>query len=368
MLRINLLPPYIADGQKKKKVIAGWTVGVIAVIAILIFKFISANSALAAAKAQEDEAKNFQSQFQAIDASIKKEQEKVAKTKEKQDFIANSQKYNDAWPTMLESVRDVTSDQILLKSLTIDAAMHKTINVTGFSQNEMNIVRWWMYLRGHKDKFETVFFNLPPHGYGGAGGGVGAGLAGRFGGGGGGFGGGMMDGPGKGMGGRMGAMAGGMPGGMPGMPGGMMGRGMGGGAPMGGMGGRAFGGAGAAGDIGQGIIEGKQGINFTAMLVLKDPMNGGVSAPSWPPMAGGGAASGMGMGGMMGGMPGGMMGGMPGGMMGGPPMGGPPMGAMGGAPGAAMRPGAASSAAPGAAPASGGLNIKARTGKDMGDE
>ena len=331
MLRINLLPPYIADGQKKKKVIAGWTVGVIAVVALLILKLVSANAELSAAKTREDTAKTYQAEYQTVDGQIKKENDKVAKTKEKQDFIADAQKYNSAWPGMLESVRDVTSNQILLKSLSIDAAQHKTINLTGFSQNEMNIVRWWMYLRSHKEKFETVFFNLPPHGFGGTSG-VGAGNAGAFGGG------------GMGRAGKFGGMPGGM---MGGMPGGMMGmKGMGGGGGFGG-------GGGAAGDVGQGILEGKQGINFTAMLVLKDPMNGGVAAPSWPPVAaGGGTMGGVGMGGMMGGMPGGMFGGMGGGM-GGPGMGGAPLGA--------GKTGAAASSS------GGGLNLRGSSAKDSGD-
>lgn len=352
MLRINLLPPYIADGQKKKKVITGWTVGVIAVIALLLFRLASANADLAAAKAREETAKTNQTEYQNIDGQIKKENDKAAKTKEKQDFIADAQKYNNAWPAMLESVRNVTSNQILLKSLNIDAAQHKTINLSGFSQNEMNIVRWWMYLRSHKDRFETIFFNLPPHGFAG-GTGVGTGLAGGVRG---------FSGGGPMMGGMPGGFQGQMPGSMGGgamgragrMPGGMGMSSTGMGA-MGMGGGRGFGGGGAAGDVGQGIVEGRQGINFTATLVLKDPMNGGVAAPAWPPVAAGGAAGGVGMGGMMGGMPGGMMGGMPGGMMGG--MGGAAM---------SSTPPPAGAAKTGAA--GGGLNIKGRSGKDAGDE
>jgi hypothetical protein len=84
---------------------------------------------------------------------------------------------------------------------------------------------------------------------------------------------------------------------------------------MGGGGARPGGGANSQ-NVGPTELEGRPGLGFVAMAVLKEPVAKGIPAPSWPTGSGGGAG---GAGGMR--MPGGA--GMP-------PMGGAPMGTPGG--------------------------------------
>ncbi len=319
MLRINLLPPYIFDKQKKVKLAILWGVVAVAAMALFIVWNGSVASTLNDAKNQLTEATTQKGNYDAVEKQIQDANAAVAVTRSKQTFIANAKTNNDAWPAVYEAMRDVTSPVILLESLAIEPTNHKALDFVGFAKDELTIARWWMTLRNAKDRFDSVSFNLPSHpyippaaangtggmaGYGGMMGGRGMGYPGGMGGGFGGSGmggrGPMMAGMSGGMGSSMGApMMAGMSGG--GKMGGISG--MGSMAGMGGMGGRA------SADTGLTEIEGRTGLNFTGVAIVKDTLAPPI-APTWPA----GAAAAGGFGGGMGGMGGGMS--MPAGMPG----------------------------------------------------
>jgi len=303
MLRINLLPPYIYDKQKKLPFIVGSLLLIPITLALLFFMFTAANAALEAANKRKSDALTQQEQYNKYVQDGKKEDDAVAATKAKQTFIASAIKYNEAWPEVYTSMRDVTSPKVLLKTMYIGDD-HKTINFTGFCENEEDLVRWWMFLREQKNMYTDVHFRLPEHPWppkaentGGGGGGAAMSMMG---------------------------------GGMPGMSGGMPGMGGSGGAPtalgnrrgamMGGSAGPGtFGGSGGGNSdaIGPEEIEGRKGIKFSAFATLKQALANGIPTPTWATggaAAGGGGPTSMpsGMGGMMGGS-GGMMGGSGGG-------------------------------------------------------
>src|SRR5947209_3774006 len=117
MLRINLLPPYIYDRQKKLKWIVGSLVIPIGTLVILLWWSAMVQTALNAANERKSNALTQQNQYNALEASIKSEHDKVAKTKAKQEFVASAIKYNEAWPRVYTAMRDVTSPRVLLKSM-----------------------------------------------------------------------------------------------------------------------------------------------------------------------------------------------------------------------------------------------------------
>jgi hypothetical protein len=310
MLRINLLPPYIYDKQKKVQLGAVWALGVGLLIVGFLLWFGSVNSALADATKKQEDANNAKNQYDSLQSQIDKEKKDRADTEAKQTFVANAKKYNDAWPNLFDQVRDVTERNILLRRLSVDPDTRKILNIAGFAVHEIDIVKWWMQLRNNRMMFDAVFFNLPKHPFVPTGG----------------------DGAANGMGGIGFPGAGGypgMPGGMPGSGGisGMPSSGGGsrgfGGMPMmgGGMGapGEGFGGGGGGTEaaVGPGFVEEKPGINFTAIAVLKVALAGGIQTPAWPPggAQAGGASGGFPSSGGFSGMPGGMMPGSGGGMM-----------------------------------------------------
>jgi Tfp pilus assembly protein PilN len=262
MLRINLLPPYIYDKQKKVRLGIVWAAIVAATLFGFLFVFVTLNKTLADDKDQQTKAEGLRADFEKVEADITKEKQARAEIERRQVFIASAQKYNDSWSAAFEMMRDVTANNILLKSMAIDKT-RKTVSFTGFAKTEEDIVRWWEYLRNNYAgpdatlPFDNVSFSLPGHPY-----------------------------PPKGS-----AAAGGAPGsggfagprgGLPSMAG-FGGPSSGGPSSGGGSGGFGGSGGGAGNDttVGPGSIEGRPGINFTASVVLKKALAEGIPVPVW---------------------------------------------------------------------------------------
>lgn len=270
MLRINLLPPYIYDKQKKVKWIVASAGIFAATLGVLLWWYSQEQAALKVANDRNEAANTQKSAYDQKVAAIKAEQDKVAATKAKQTFVSNAIKYNDAWPATYTQMRDITTPKVLLKNMNI-ADDHMTINLSGFCVYEEDLVRWWMFLRSTQ-LFSTVHFNLPEHPWppkastantGGS-----PGSPGGFG-----SSGGASFGPSSGGGSSYPGGGGGSFGGSPGSFAGSSG---------------SFGGGGGGADsVGEEEIEGRKGIKFTATATLKTPLAGGIGLPVWPP--GGGA-------------------------------------------------------------------------------
>src|SRR5689334_11448567 len=135
MLRINLLPPYIYDKQKKIK----WIVGSLALIPITLVLMLmwaqAAQAELDKENARKSEATTQQNQYNQYVQNIKKEQDAVAATKAKQTFVSNALLYNAAWPATYSKMRDLTSPRVLLKSLYVSDD-RTALNFTGWCQKE----------------------------------------------------------------------------------------------------------------------------------------------------------------------------------------------------------------------------------------
>ncbi len=273
MLRINLLPPYIYDKQKKNRLWVIWGAIVAIAAGLFLFWFITLNKQLSDQKDLQAKAEGLKSDNDKVQSDIRQEHDRRKQIEDRQTFIANAQKYNDSWPAALEMMRDVTTNNILLKSMAFDAT-RKNVSFTGFAKSEADIVKWWMYLRNNYAgpdaslPFDNVSFSLPKHPYPPAGTAAagGSGLQGGFGG--------SAGGSGNSAGVAGVSVASNSGGG-----------GFGGGKDRGAFGGGP-GGGGTDSAVGPGVIEGRPGINFTASVVLKKPLADGMPTPAW----GGGAA------------------------------------------------------------------------------
>ncbi|CEK20240.1 PilN domain-containing protein [Chthonomonas calidirosea] len=318
MLRIDLLPPYVHERRARPVFFGFATALVAAVIIAFVAWYIGLKGQLDQAKQQLDNANNLQSQYQDYQSKVQQVNSSIADIKSKQDFIASAQKYNDSWWKAYTAVASDTSPYILLHSMEIDPRNHNLVHLTGFCPNEMELARWWIFLRNDTAKFQSVYITMPAHPYPpeAANGQNGNQAYGGFG----------SYGPPKGMygaGGSMGPMTSspmssspyGMGGGPPGMPYGMSGMP---GSPYGGYG--TGGGSQNNGVATPTEIEGRKGLDFSADLVLQDSLAPPATPPTWPPaaQAGGAGAAGFGGYGMPPGMPG-MPGFGPGGPMGSQP-------------------------------------------------
>lgn len=274
MLRINLLPPYIYDKQKKFGMAGLWG-GVLALVVIgIIVWAANLNGQNTKAEAARNVAQGRADDWKRSDTAIQKIEDDIANTKAKLTFVQNAKVYNDSWPETYELVRDWTSNKILLKTLAMAANDPTIVSMTGFSQSERNVIQWLIDLRNNP-KFKAVQFTPPVYDYTPASGGQAGGAAGRVTGFGGGFGGAPF-GPGGPVGNPAGS--GGGFGGGPAAAAQAM-RSMYGGGPGGG----GFGG-GASNVSGMtpSEVEGRRGIDFTVNVVLAEPRAKGIPAPTPP--------------------------------------------------------------------------------------
>lgn len=258
MLRINLLPPYIYEGQKKKVYLFGAVGIAVAALAGMLLWNAAVLDNLKKAEAEKEASGLLLTKWTTLDGQITDEHALVAKTKAKMTFVDNSKLYNDSWPGAYEQARDVTDRTILLHTMNIGTD-RKTLSLAGFCQYEPDLIRWWMFLRGTQ-LYNSVHISLPAHPFspneplavaGGTPGGAGFGGAG---------GGGPQTGP------PAGSFGGG--------------GGFGGGGKFANLGGGGGGGNVAAATDDE--IEGRKGINFNAVAVLKTVLLGGATPPIWP--------------------------------------------------------------------------------------
>lgn len=270
MLRINLLPAYIAERRKTRVAIAGFTALFLSVTAaMLAFYFIqvrAANEREAAANEQQRLAEA----VQALDAEAEQIRARVQPILEKKTFVDEVLWFNRLRPKIFRQVAAYTYKDVEYDKMSING---QTLSINAFARNISDVGRFLITMFGNPDLKAVSVAGIPgwPRQAQGGGGGGGFGGGGYPGGGGGGFG--------------------------------------GGGYPGGG----GLGGGGGGANIQVGRIG---GLPFQVTAELIKPVT-----PPTPPSTGGGGGAGGG-----GGFPGGGGGGYPGG-------GGVPGGAIGGYPG-----------------------------------
>jgi Tfp pilus assembly protein PilN len=260
MLRINLLPPYIHDKNKKLKLGVVWIAAVVALMVLLLAANGSAHGKLAEANDRKTTAQNFKTTTDDLIGKIHKEEDARAEIEKKQTFVRDARKYNDSWPESFETIRDVTptNTTIILKSMAIDPGSRKTITLNGWGTSEEAVVRWWMSLRNNTDLFDHVNFQLPVHAW-------------------------PPGAKSNSMGGPGGPSSGGQPNaGVP-MQGNLSSTGGGGRGPRNGGPSSGGGGGSKEDEVGPASLRGKQGLNFVAAISLKKALADGIATPSWPP-------------------------------------------------------------------------------------
>jgi Tfp pilus assembly protein PilN len=316
MLRINLLPPYVFDKQKKLTMLGLWAVVVVALVVVFVVWSSGIRKDVETAQGERDTAESRAKAWTDSDNKIKDADTKMQDTLKKKKFIEDARLWNNSWPAVYTMARDWVDPGVVLENLTLQDPT--TIQFAGYAPRTEIAMRWWRELLSNPN-FTHVNFTLPPRQRSGpAGIGLGGGRNGGFGGFGGRPGGGGMLGP------RGGGFGGG----------GLGLRGLGG---LGGLGGgrRGFGNPGGNRmAAGSGNRFGKPGIEFSATITLAKSALSGTSAPSWGAGGGGGGLGGLlgklGGGGGGGGGGRGLFGGGRGGGAGGAPTGPPGAGGIAG--------------------------------------
>lgn len=298
MLRINLLPTYVFEKNVKMYHALAALIPLLLVIGLCGFWYIGAANAKKTADQRLADANNQSTIYNSWATKITSEQSDVATIQSQQTFVADAKSNNSSWPMVITKVAEDVPPYILVNSLTFGKTPN-TVVLDCFAKSEADEARWWNLISKDTEKFSAVTMGLPEHPYPSTSGQTtqGQGMYGGFGGGG--FGGGP---------GRPGMKAGGM-----GMMGGSSPGGPGGYGGPGGPGG--FGGNNQKSGATPTQVQGRDGIEFKATIILRKKYTPS-APPSWPPAAAAssgysGGMSGFGMGGPpagMGGTPGGFNG------------------------------------------------------------
>ena len=167
MLRINLLPPYVFDKQKKTKVWALWISLLLMTIGIYAFF----NSVALGKQAEADDLKaqvqKLETEKKGLDDKTTGVNNQIAETQKKQEFIASAQAWNDEWPKLYSVMRDVTSPKVILRKMYLAAPT--LVNIVGWAPSEKEAADWWIQFRnkytGPTGSFANVSFELPKNGY-----------------------------------------------------------------------------------------------------------------------------------------------------------------------------------------------------------
>ncbi len=167
MLRIELLPDHIHDKNKIAKLWGVWGVILLLVVIVLFASMSNANREYQAAAADKEHKEELKKTTDNYKTAITTEESDRKHVQDKQTFVLAAKTYNDGWPEVYETIRDVkpSDNSIILDSMALDSTQHKTVSLTGFGQDEKAIVRWWMSLRNNTALFDHVNFDLVPHSY-----------------------------------------------------------------------------------------------------------------------------------------------------------------------------------------------------------
>ncbi|MES2460211.1 MAG: hypothetical protein V4671_06490 [Armatimonadota bacterium] len=261
MLRINLLPAYIAERRKTRTAIALSTAAFALVCAGLLFFFVTLSSQVAAKEQEATDEEAKQAAVEAIKSKTSQIRTQIAPLQDKVNFVKNVRFHNTLAPSIYRNAARYTIRQVEYNSMRIAGS---TLTIGGFvsgegakgeptgKQSVQNFGRYLITFFGNPDITALSVAGLP--GYPSPATGTGSGTntgAGGF----------------PGGGGRSGPPS--FPGGPEGFPG-------------------AGGGDVPGGSAALGQLPSRPGFPFTATATLKRP----VTAPTVPASAGGGATAG----------------------------------------------------------------------------
>jgi hypothetical protein len=159
MLRINLLPSYVAQRRMTKKFIVAWTVAFAAVVAIeLAFQFAYLYPTDASETQKAQEAVQAQTYITSENALASSTTATVAPIQGKINFVNGVQTYNQYYPTLFETVARFTSPRILYYGMSVSGST-MTIDAYTPSIDELGRYLQVMY---HEPDFTSVSISSIP--------------------------------------------------------------------------------------------------------------------------------------------------------------------------------------------------------------
>ena len=159
MLRINLLPAYIAERQKVRNAIIGSVILFLAVVgAMLGYQFLVLNKALeertAEAEAKQQEA-DAEAAYEAKTASIRTQ---IKPLQEKVDFVEFTRYYNTLRPRIFRKAAEYTYRDVEYNQMSVSG---NTLSINAYVKNIADVGRFYITFFGNPDVTAVSISGIP---------------------------------------------------------------------------------------------------------------------------------------------------------------------------------------------------------------
>ncbi len=117
MLRINLLPPYIYEGAKRRNVMVLWVIILLVVIGGFVYAKMSIDGQTAALVEEKERLTPDANKADQLQAQADQVNQQSAEIRSKRDFVKNARLYNSTtYQPVVYNIRDYTMRGILYSS------------------------------------------------------------------------------------------------------------------------------------------------------------------------------------------------------------------------------------------------------------
>jgi hypothetical protein len=162
MLRINLLPPYVALARATKKLFIGFLFLLAALVGCLMFWYITVHNQIGPMTQQADEAQAAKDKVDGINAQAAAATASIAPIQAKVDFYDGAQKYNTAYLQLYHNIFLYTSPEVLYNNLNVNGT---TMTISGYTPSYSALGRYLMEMYKEPDITNlTLTSQLPANG------------------------------------------------------------------------------------------------------------------------------------------------------------------------------------------------------------
>jgi len=157
MLRINLLPPYIYEGAKRRNVTILWVVIILAVIGGFVFGKIQIDNQTAALVAEKERLTPDADKADRLQAEADRIRQESQAIRDKRDFVKNARLHNSTtYQPVVYNIRDYTIKDVLYYSL---QPAGQTVTLTAYAPSLAKVGHYLMWME-HNPNISHVDISL----------------------------------------------------------------------------------------------------------------------------------------------------------------------------------------------------------------
>jgi uncharacterized protein YxeA len=157
MLRINLLPPYIYEGARRRNVMILWVVILLVVIAGFVFAKVQIDGQTAKIVAETERLTPDADKADRLQAQADQINQQSAEIRGKRDFVKNARLYNSTtYQPVVYNIRDYTMKGVLYSSL---QPAGQTVTLSAYAQTLAQVGHYLMWME-HNPNVSHVSIQL----------------------------------------------------------------------------------------------------------------------------------------------------------------------------------------------------------------